>query len=339
MEKKKAAVLGATGLVGQAFVRLLAGHPWFETAILAASGRRTGSRYGDEVRWMLPLPLPPEAADLAIAAADPDLLAEAGVEYVFSALPADIAATVEPALRDRGMRVFTNAAAMRSAPDVPVIVPDVNLGDIASIERQGYPGGGFIVANPNCAAAGLVTALAPLRFFGISEIYVATCQSISGAGYPGLPAMDIAGDLVPFIPGEEEKIARETRLILGIDAPIRPVCVRVPVRFGHLETVWVRFDRPVRRGEILDAWAGAGVAGTDLPTMPARAIEWCDREDLPRPSMSFCGEPPGMTVYTGRLRAEEEHASFVLLSNNLVKGAAGGSVSNAEAFMRCYGEI
>ena len=318
---------------------VLADHPWLDAVFLAASGGRTGRPYGEETRWMLPLPLPEAAAGTVLGDADPAALEEAGVEYVFSALPPAVAGGIEPALRERGMRVFTNASALRGDPDVPVIVPDVNLGDIAAIEKQGGPEGGFVVANPNCAAAGLVSALGPLRPFGIAEVHVATCQSISGAGYPGMSAMDMAGDIVPFIPGEEEKLAVETRSILGIDAPVRPVCLRVPVRFGHIETVWARFERKVTRRDVLDAWAGAGVAGTDLPTMPARPVAWCEREDEPRPGMSFAGDPPGMTVFTGRLRVEEERVSFVLLSNNLVKGAAGGSVTNAEAFMRCYGEV
>ncbi len=337
MSRVNVAVLGATGIVGQTFLWLLARHDWFTPVYLAGSGTRREKIYGNVTPWRLPVEMPESIRDQPLHALDLDECVDSGARIIFSALPSSVAADVEPALKKKGLAVFSNAGAMRHAPDVPILIPEVNPEALDHIHEQGYPDGGFIVTNANCSTTGLAVALAPLREFGIKELFISTCQSISGAGYPGVPSLDISDSAIPFIPGEEEKIASELREILGIDAAIFSTCVRIPVRYGHLATVWVRFDGPVGREDILEVWRGFRSEAV-TPTTPPHPIIYCDEDSRPRPDMSFFGDPPGMPVFTGRLREREGLIGFVLLVNNLVKGAAGGSVQNAEFFLQKAGD-
>ncbi len=339
MEKIKVAILGATGIVGQVFCRLLSDHEWFEPVVLAASASKDGAIYRDVTKWSFPSPMPDRLSRRTIDAPDPALLNKKGIKIVFSALPAGIAVEVEPDLRRKGFFVFSNAGAMRDREDVPVLVPEVNIESLALIERQGYPEGGFVVANPNCTTAGLALALAPLRRFGIREIFLSTYQAVSGAGYPGLPYLDISNNCLPYIENEEEKIERELVKILGIDCRVFPYCVRVPVPYGHLETVWVKFEGKTGKGEVLKAWNDFSGIDRQLPMSPDRPVVYLDEKAMPQPSISFHGDPPGMQVYTGRLKVEGDRAGFVLVVNNLVRGAAGGSIHNAESFVNRYGGL
>ena len=325
------AVLGATGMVGQVFVHLLASHPRFRLTALCASDAKSGRPYNDACRWQIPVTPPPDIMDMELTALSPDLLDAAHIPIVFSALPADTAAKMEPALARRGMAVFSNAGAMRMSPDVPILIPDVNPESLALIRKQGWPDRGFVVTNANCAVTGLATALAPLKQFDIKEVMVSTCQSVSGAGYPGLSSMDIDGNVIPFIPGEEEKIGRELDKILGRPLKTCVTAVRVPVRFGHLETVWVRFASDVSTQDVHTAWDRH--RGPAIPSMPAQPVVYLEGCDQPQPKLSFAGDPAGMSVFTGRLRKKGNRIGFVLLVNNIVKGAAGGSVTNAELFL------
>ncbi len=329
----RTAVLGATGIVGQVFVWMLSRSAMFETVCLGASGQKTGILYGDCVRWQLPFELPRGAGDLELGACDPSALKDAGVEIVFSALPADVAGVTEPVLRDNGFRVFTNASAMRREPDVPILIPEVNPEALEMIERQGYPRKGFVVTNANCSTTGLAVALAPLRRFGIREICVSTYQAVSGAGYPGIPFLDIDANVIPHIEKEEEKIGSELRRILGISAGVFASCARVPVRYGHLEAVWLKLDDEVSEKNILQAWDDFK---GPIPSM-ARPVVYMEGPDQPQPRSAFSGEPPGMQVFTGRLRKVDGRIGFFLLVNNIVKGAAGGSIQNAEYFIGRYG--
>lgn len=339
MERIKAAVLGATGPVGQVFVSLLEDHPWIETVVLCASDGKAGKTYAESAHWILPVEMPASAGTRVLSALDTELLAEAGVSIVFSALPSNVAEVEEVRLRDKGFYVFSNSGAMRGAKDVPILIPEVNPGDLGLITSQGYPERGFIITNSNCTTSGLAVALAPLRSFGIREIRVSTFQATSGAGYPGLSSLDIAGNVIPFIEGEEEKVRAELLEILGIDVPVHPWCVRVPVKFGHIETVDVLFDEECTGQMLIDAWTGFTPENAGLPSSPVKPIFYESEDHLPQPVQSFYGNPPGMQVRIGRVKSEGKRAGFVLLVNNLVKGAAGGSIQNAELFLKEYGGL
>jgi aspartate-semialdehyde dehydrogenase len=333
-----AAVLGATGLVGQVFVHLLAQHPWFNLALISGSASRTGKTYGNEVQWLLPEPLPESAFDLELEALDIDLLNSRNIKIIFSALPAEAAHTIEPLLRENHFYVFSNASALRYEPGVPILIPEVNPEALKAIEEQGFPGKGFVVTNANCSTTGLATALAPLKKFGLREIFVSTYQSVSGAGYPGLSALDIMGNTIPYIAKEEEKMQAELKKILQIEADIYPFCVRVPVLFGHLETVWLTTEKTVNEQDILDAWQNFRFDNSNCPTLPEKPVVYIEDRRFPQPRMSFWGSPAGMQVFTGRLRKQGDKTGFTLLVNNLVKGAAGCTIANAELFISAFGD-
>jgi len=339
MREINVGILGATGIVGQSFVFLLSRHPYFRIKKLIASGKRDGMLYGDTVKWMLPVNYTEEVNKIRLYSIDRFMKENdrpEDVRILFSALPAEVAREVEPILRERGFYIFSNASAMRYEEDVPILIPEANADDIKMIERQGYPDKGFVVTNANCSTTGLAVALAPLRKFGIREVFISTYQSISGAGYPGLSALDIMNNVLPFINGEEEKIIKETKKILSIDPEIFPYCIRVPVDFGHLEVVWVKFDNDVDVEDVIHQWDELKGEKFDIPTMPRKPIQYLDDEMMPQPMLAFKGEIPGMVVFTGRVKKENDRVGFVLLVNNIVKGAAGGSIQNAEIFVKNF---
>jgi aspartate-semialdehyde dehydrogenase len=340
MPRIPVAILGATGTVGQKFVRLLADHPWFEITQVAASAERIGKRYGDEVRWRETTPLPPAVADLRLTAASPDR----DVKIAFSALDAAIALEVEPAFARAGTLVVSNASAFRMEADVPLLIPEVNAAHLGLLARQrmvrGWSGG--IIANPNCSTAALVTALAPLhQAFGLRIAVAATLQAASGAGYPGVPSLDILGNVIPFIGGEEEKIERETRKILGLldgdlireaEVTVSAMVHRVPVVDGHMVSASLAFDRaptPDAAIAALEGFRGEERVAA-LPSSPARPIEVDRRPDRPQSRLDV-DRGLGMTVTVGRVRpCPLHHLRLVALSHNLVRGAAGAAVQNAE---------
>lgn len=332
------AVLGATGTVGARLVQRLRGHPWFVLAEAAASDRSAGERLGDRVAP--DVALHPDDAALTLGALDAPLTSH----LVLSALPADAARTIEPELAARGHLVVSNASAFRADPGVPLVVPEVNPDHLALLDtqRSRWPSGGGIVTNPNCAVAGLVTALAPLHTrFGVGRVVVTTLQAISGAGRPGPAAADLVDNVVPWIGGEEEKIAAEPRRILGrlVDGAVTPAEVtvsatatRVPVLHGHLESVSVELLTPATPEQARAAWAEfRGPAGTaDLPTAPAVPVEVAMEVDRPQPRLDR-GRGDGMTVVVGRIRPCEVFTlRFLVLSHNLERGAAGAALVNAE---------
>ncbi|NOY23531.1 MAG: aspartate-semialdehyde dehydrogenase [Acidobacteria bacterium] len=325
------AVLGATGMVGQVFMWMLENHPRFRVTAICAGKSRNGKTYRESTKWQLPVPFPESLGEMslqnlkAVAAAPPAI--------VFSALPAEIAGEIEPELAGYGAAVFSNASAMRGKENVPILIPEVNPDDLNRIDHQPWGNNGFVVTNANCATTGPAVALAPLRKFGIREVFVSTYQSVSGAGYPGIPYMDISGNVVPFIENEEEKIQRELTAILHLDIPIFPFCVRVPVRFGHLETVWLDLKETVDVDDIREAW-GQFRSPTGLPSLPDSPVQYLAVPNQPQPALSFTGTPPGMTVFSGGLKKQGNRIGFTLLVNNIVKGAAGGSIANAELFVR-----
>ncbi|MEN8153827.1 MAG: aspartate-semialdehyde dehydrogenase [Acidobacteriota bacterium] len=338
IKREKVAVLGTTGLIGQMFVHLLARHPWFKLELLTASENRSGGLYKDEVKWSLPFPIPENVQKTKLTKLKIENIISRGIKIAFSALPAEVADPFEGEMRKKGIFVFSNSGPYRQEKNVPILIPEVNPGSLELIKEQGYPGKGFIVTNANCSTAGLAAALSPLRKFDIREIYVSTYQSISGAGLSGLPAMDIVGNSIPHINGEEEKMIRELKKIFREDPAIYPHCVRVPVLFGHLETVWIKFGKNVHTDDIKNAWDLFNFPDTKLPSQPVSPVRYFEGPRFPQQNQSFFGSPSGMEIFTGRLREHEGLIGFSLLVNNLVKGGAGGSIHNAELFRSKYGK-
>ena len=335
--KIRIGILGATGTVGQKLLLLLREHPWFEVTALAASERSAGKRYGEAVRWLEPEPMPARAASMVVQAAAPLL----DCDLVFSALDAASAAIVEPAFAAAGVPVVSNASAHRMNPRVPLLVPEVNPDHVALVRTQG-DGPGFIVTNPNCSTVGLVLCLKPLYdAFGVEDVQVTTLQAVSGAGYPGVPALDILGNVIPHIPGEEEKIASEPGRILGklgrrgvapATMRISAQTTRVPVVDGHLLSVSVRLGRRARLDEVRDAFVEFTPPPrvATLPTAPRRALQVLDEAAAPQPRLHACAGG-GMTVSIGRLRpCPVLDWRFVALVHNTIRGAAGAAILNAE---------
>ena len=333
-------VLGATGTVGQKFVHLLAEHPWFELAAVAASSASAGRPYGEVVRWREPTALPDRIAALTVQPCTPPLAGP----IAFSALDAEVAGPIEEAFARAGALVVTNARNHRMDPDVPLLVPEANADHLVLIDRQqaarGWPGA--ILANPNCSTAGLVLALAPLhQAFGIEKVFVSTMQAVSGAGYPGVPSLDIVGNVIPHIGGEEEKLERESRKILGrlggggvtpADFAVSAHTNRVAVIDGHLETVSVGFSRRVTPDEAIATLRAfrASPCVAELPSSPTPPVEVDLRPDRPQPRLDL-DRGRGMAVTVGRIRpCPILDVRLVLLGHNTVRGAAGQGLQIAE---------
>lgn len=341
MQKLRAGVLGATGAVGQQFIRLLAGHPWFEITALGASERSAGKPYREAVRWVLSEPIPEAVADLVVQKAEPGL----DCDFVFSGLDANVAGEIEAAFAQAGYGVISNARNYRLVDSVPLLIPEVNPDHTALVRQQTW-GDGFIVTNPNCSTVGLVCALKPLYdAFGVTAVQVTTLQALSGAGYPGVPSLDILGNVVPFIGGEEDKMRVEPLKLLGrldgdrvqnASITISAQCNRVPVIDGHLLCVSVKLGREASIDEVKEALRTAPdpLADLDLPTSPARWLQVFDDEAFPQPRR-HAGLGGGMTVSVGRVRpCEVLDVKFVALVHNTVRGAAGGAILNAELLVK-----
>ena len=341
--KIRVGVLGATGAVGQRFVQMLQGHPWFELSVLCASPRNTGKRYGDACNWLLRGDMPPDLRDCILEEMAPGI----DCQLVFSALPSGPARTIEAELAAAGYIVCSNASAYRYEPDVPLLIPEVNPEHVGLIDLQRRQRGwqGFITTNPNCSTTHLVSALHPLHeAFGVKKVFVVTMQAVSGAGYTGVPSMDVIDNVIPFINGEEEKMeSREPQKLLGrfdgqavqmADFVVSAHCNRVPVRNGHLAAVSVEFARRPSLEEVRQAWAEYEPLPQrmGLPSAPEEAILYREEANRPQPRMDrLAGSVPGMTTVVGRLRADPLlHVKFLTLGHNTIRGAAGGSLLNAE---------
>ena len=331
-------VLGATGMVGQQFISRLACHPWFDVQWLAASERSEGKSYEDAAPWRLAAPMPEAVRGKRVEACVPGR----GPKIVFSALDANAADELEHAFAAAGHIVLSNARSHRMDPLVPLLIPEVNAEHLAVIPQQRLARGwgGAIVTNPNCAVVVLAMALAPLRQFGIQKVLVTTMQAVSGAGYPGVPSLDILGNIIPFIGGgEEEKIERETVKILGSDGGRTPYpCIvgasvnRVPVIDGHSMTVSVDFEQPPTVEDVvaaMRAFRGRPQA-LKLPTAPDPPLLVMPETNRPQPRLD-ADLGGGMTVSVGRVRSCPVLShKFVALGHNTIRGAAGASILNAE---------
>ncbi len=338
------AVLGATGAVGQRFVQLLTEHPLFEIAALAASKRSAGRGYADACRWVIPGDPPASLKEMIVSPLEADLPAR----LVFSALPADVAREVEPRFAEAGYAVCSNASAFRYEPDVPLLIPEVNSEHLSLISAQhkvrGWPG--FIVTNPNCSTTGIVMALKPLHDeFGLKKVFAFTMQGASGAGYPGVPSLDILDNVIPYIGGEEEKIARETRLLLGhvvneeqreTEITISAHANRVPVIDGHTIALSLGFEHKPTPGEAIEVLR-TFTGPTDvynLPSAPKMPIIVRNEEDRPQPRRDRNAEG-GMAVSVGRVReCPILDLRMLVVVHNTIRGAAGGSLLNAELLVK-----
>lgn len=328
-------VLGATGMVGQQFIRQLAGHPWFNLTWLGASERSEGRAYRDAASWRLAWPMPDAIASRPVQACIPGH----GPRLVFSALDAAAAHDIEAAFARAGHIVVSNARSWRMDPLVPLLVPEINADHLDLIARQQrehhWPGA--IVTNPNCSTVVLTMALAPLAGFGLQSVLVTTMQAVSGAGYPGVPSLDIVGNVIPGIPGEEEKIESETQKILGTVDAAHPVVVsaqthRVAVVDGHTEAISVRLAQPASPDDVVEAFRSFRGRPQELglPSAPAHPVLYLDAPNRPQPRLDV-ERDGGMTVTIGRVRrCPVLDIKFVALGHNTIRGAAGAAILNAE---------
>ncbi len=335
----KAAVLGATGNVGQIFVQMLDGHPWFKTSVVAASERSKGRTYGEASRWRQTTPMPEAVAQLDVVAIEPKAVKD--VDIVFSALPSAVARKAEEDFASAGYFVVSNASAHRMDPDVPMINPEINCSHVSLIEeqRRKRKWDGAIVTNPNCSTTVLSLALKPIYDqFGINSVIVSTMQAISGAGYPGVASMDIVDNIIPYIGGEEEKMETETQKILGstskpADFKVSSSCHRVPTIDGHMEAVFVETKReaePKAVAEAMENFVGEPQK-LNLPLAPEKPVVVMKEKDRPQTRLDRM-EGKGMSTVVGRIRKDPvlDGVKFLVLGHNTIRGAAGCGVLNAE---------
>jgi aspartate-semialdehyde dehydrogenase len=344
-KRRSVAVLGATGAVGQAFIRLLADHPWFELTEVAASERSAGRPYGEAATWIGDDALPSRIADMTVLPCDPERVR---AEIVFSALDSSVAGEAELAFAKAGKFVLSNAKNHRMAPDVPLVIAEVNASHLDVLEaqrrRRGWAGG--IVTNGNCATIVAAMALAPIHErFGITKCILTTLQAVSGAGYPGVPTLDILGNVIPLITDEEPKIEAELQKFLGTVAgdeirsapfPVSAQANRVPVEHGHTVCISVGLSRSADAVEVENAlatWRGDESA-RGLPSAPERPLVVADKPDRPQPRRDV-DMGKGMTVVVGRVRSDPVlDVKLVAMGHNIIRGAAGASVLNAELLVR-----
>ena len=346
--KLRAGVLGATGMVGQHYVRLLTDHPFFEVSFLAASPESAGKRYADALmgKGRASDAIPASTLALPVHHIEDIAAARQSCDFVFSAVDAAIASTFEPLYAKAGLPVVSNASAHRMDDDVPCLIPEVNPDHLDAIAFQKKNRGwekGFIVAKPNCSLQSYVIPLYPLHVkFRIKTIVLTTMQALSGAGYPGISSLDMIDNLIPYINGEEEKSQQEPLKLLGAvrDGKICPDtsiaisahCNRVPVLDGHTACVSVAFENKPARGEILELWQN--FKSLDLPSAPNQLIVYREENNRPQPRLDR-DAAGGMAVTVGRLReCPVLDYRFVALSHNALRGAASGGILNAELLYR-----
>jgi len=332
-------ILGATGMVGQNFISFLQGHPWFDLKWLGASDRSAGKKYRDAMHWNLAGTTPDSVASLTVEECKPGN----APQLLFSAMDASIATEIERAFAEAGHVVVSNSRNHRMERDVPLLVPEINPDHLKLVPGQQQARGwkGKIVTNPNCSTIVLTMGLAPLKQFGITKIVATTMQAISGAGYPGVPSMDIVGNVIPFIGNEEEKMEQETQKILGefrgdhiepLPARMSAHCNRVAVVDGHTVTVSVEFSSKPSLADVraaFDAFTSVPQR-RQLPSAPQRPVIYMEEANRPQPRKDAERER-GMAAFVGRLRVcPVLDYKFVALGHNTIRGAAGAAVLNAE---------
>ncbi len=339
MSRIEAGILGATGMVGQHFIKFLDGHPLFQLTWLGASERSAGKHYADAAKWHLGGSAPDSIATLKVEEAKPGN----APKLLFSAMDASVATEIEQAFARAGHVVVSNSKNHRMDIDVPLLVPEINADHLQLIPAQQRARGwrGQIVTNPNCSTIVVTMALAPLRQFGITRIIATTMQAVSGAGYPGVPSMDILGNVIPFIGGEEEKMQQETQKILGhyagghiepLAAKVSAHCNRVAVVDGHTVTLSVEFSSSPSEADLLNVFENFSGLPQErgLPSAPKRPVQYMSEPDRPQPRKD-AERDRGMATFIGRLRpCPVFDWKFVALSHNTIRGAAGAAVLNAE---------
>ena len=333
-------VLGGTGMVGQHFIKFLRNHPWFDVTWVGASDRSAGKRYCEATHWRLDGLMPARVREIVVSDSKP---VPGAPRLMFSAMDASVATEIERAFAEAGHIVVSNSKNHRMDPDVPLLVPEVNADHLKLIPLQQRNRGwkGQIATNPNCSTVVLTMALAPFKQFGIKRVIVTTMQAISGAGYPGVPSMDIMANVIPHIGGEEEKMQQETQKILGefagdhiepLTARVSAHCNRVPVVDGHTIAVSVETEKKPSMGELIAAIANyRGVPQQrNLPSAPAHPVQYMEEQNRPQPRRDV-ERDHGMAVYVGRLReCPALDFKFIALGHNTIRGAAGAAVLNAE---------
>ncbi len=327
-------------MVGQRFVSLLARHPWFEAKWLAASDRSAGKKYGEACHWRLRSPMPASARDLEVD----ECKAGQAPQLVFSSLDSKVAGEIEKEFARAGHVVVSNSSNHRMDPDVPLLIPEVNPDHLALVRTQRKERGwqGMIVTNPNCTTIGLAMSLAPLeRAFGLAKVLMTSMQAVSGAGYPGVPTLDILGNVIPYISGEEEKVERETQKLLGHlaagrvrpgDFAVSAHCNRVMVEDGHTESISVALRQKATVEDLIEAWRGfrSLPQERELPTAPRHPILVREERDRPQPKFDAEAEQ-GMATVIGRVRpCSVLEFKYTALSHNTIRGAAGAALLNAE---------
>ncbi len=333
-------VLGGTGMVGQHFIKFLRNHPWFEVTWVGASDRSAGKKYSDATSWRLDGEMPAAVRDIVVSDSKPSATAP---KLMFSAMDASVATEIERAFAEAGHVVVSNSKNHRMEADVPLLVPEINADHLNILPAQGEQRGwkGRIATNPNCSTVALTMALAPFKQFGITRVIATTMQAISGAGYPGVPSMDITANVIPYIGGEEEKMQQETQKILGefaggklvpLAAKVSAHCNRVQVVDGHMVTVSLELAHKSTHHDAIEAIRGfQGVPQKlKLPSAPAHPVVYMEAQDRPQPRRD-AERDNGMTVFIGRLRGcPVLDLKFVALGHNTIRGAAGAAVLNAE---------
>ncbi len=344
--KRKVAILGATGAVGQRYIQLLQGHPWFEITVLAASERSAGKKYRDAANWLMESEMPKEIGEMPVANIDVASAEKTGdFDLVFTSLPGDLAGPVESEFAAL-YPVFSKASAHRMEKDVPLIIPEVNPdhAELVKVQQKLRGWKGFITTDPNCSTIQMAITLKPLMQFGLRQVMVTTMQALSGAGYPGVASLDILDNVVPFISGEEDKMETEARKILGsydahgirnADFVISASCNRVNVKDGHLESIFVKLDQEPSIEQIEAAFEDFKGAPQllKLPSAPANPIIVRHEKNRPQPRYDR-DAGKGMSVVVGRVRKDPLMTfKYMCLGHNTVRGAAGGGILSAELYV------
>ena len=343
MKKAKVAVLGATGMVGQQYLKLLQNHPMFTVSTLTGD-KSVGKRYGDAVNWIVSENIPNEFVDMEVQPTKPS---KVDADLVFSPLPSEVAGRAEEQFAKSGFPVMSDASAHRMEPDVPLLIAEVNLGHLSVIDEQkrSRKWDGFIVTSPNCTTVGLALVLKPLADkFGLNQVIVSTMQALSGAGFPGVPALAIHDNVIPYIENEEEKVETEVSKILGSqnkkritpsEIAISASCHRVATIDGHFESIYLTTEKDTVIKSVTETLRTFSSIPQQmkLPTAPTQPIIVRDEADRPQPRLDrYAGSVPGMSAVVGRIRhgLDSKSLKFGIMVHNTIRGAAGGTILIAE---------